>query len=142
MLRSNLARSIILVVAAVVIVAVVLFLRHKPVPTEGTLMPERQVTTSTVEMATTTEHGGVFTVTIQNYKFMPDVLPAVKRGDVIDFINYDPVAHRVYAKGFFGPYTLAPKNGLLELDTSTLAPGTYAYICDIHPSMKGTLTVK
>lgn len=31
--------------------------------------------------------------------------------------------------------------GTFELDTGTLAPGTYNYVCKIHPGMAGSLTV-
>lgn len=39
-----------------------------------------------------------------------------------------------------GPDLLLPPGSVYELDTSTLAPGTYVYICKIHPMM-GNLTV-
>ncbi len=140
MQASNQKKIIILVVAAAILVGAVLFLRQKPA--EGTPATQNQTGSSLPEVATTTEKGGVFTVMIQGYKFIPDVLPPVKRGDIIDFVNVDPVVHHVYAKGFFGPYTIAAKSGLFELDTSKLVPGTYTYVCDIHPGMTGTFTVR
>lgn len=40
-----------------------------------------------------------------------------------------------------GPGMLLGPGTVWELDTSALAPGTYNYVCKIHPGMAGTLTV-
>ena len=40
-----------------------------------------------------------------------------------------------------GPGKLLPPGSVFELDTGTLATGTYHYFCKIHPGMAGNLTV-
>ena len=40
-----------------------------------------------------------------------------------------------------GPGKLLAPGSVYELDTSSLAPGTYHYFCKIHPGMTGTLVV-
>ncbi|MBV9179149.1 MAG: hypothetical protein JO297_19125 [Nitrososphaeraceae archaeon] len=40
------------------------------------------------------------------------------------------------------PTTIPGKNIVLSLNSRVFNPGTYNYICIIHPWMKGTVTVK
>jgi|GEM_PF-3407123 len=40
-----------------------------------------------------------------------------------------------------GPGRLLGPGSVFDLDTSTLAPGTYTVFCKIHPGMEGTLTI-
>jgi plastocyanin len=78
------------------------------------------------------------TVKIRNFKFEPAKLTTAV-GKTVQFINLDEE-----------PHTATAMNGAFDskaLDTNqtwsytAIKPGTYPYICSIHPFMKGTLTV-
>ena len=77
-------------------------------------------------------------VKIQNFKFEPANVTIVE-GQTVQFINEDEE-----------PHTATSTDGLFDskaLDTNeswnytATKPGTFPYICSIHPFMKGTLTV-
>ena len=79
------------------------------------------------------------TVHIQNFKFVPAAL-TVTPGTVVTFINDDQAPHTVTAtnKSFDSE----------GLDTNQkwahtfVKSGTFAYFCEMHPYMHGTVTVK
>jgi plastocyanin len=79
------------------------------------------------------------TVHIQNFKYVPAAL-TVAPGTIVTFINDDQEPHTVTAtnKSFDSE----------GLDTNqkwahTFAKGgTFAYFCEMHPYMHGTVTVK
>ena len=80
------------------------------------------------------------TVSIQNFSFKPANI-TIKRGTKVIWINKDTTQHTATA------------NNARSFDSGTLGPGrrfshTFkragkkAYHCEIHPSMKGSVTVK
>jgi len=78
-------------------------------------------------------------VTIKDDAFSPVTLTIVS-GQTVTFVNRDDDAHTVTAT-----------NGSFDsrgLDTNAVwrhrfgVPGTYAYFCQLHPFMKGTIVVK
>ena len=79
-------------------------------------------------------------VAIGDFLFGPEKIEA-KVGETITWANTDDSPHQV---------TLAGANGrrsaiILKGQTETLTfnePGSYAYICGLHPNMKGTIEVK
>jgi plastocyanin len=77
-------------------------------------------------------------VAVANFAFAPAAL-SVQTGDTVTWTNMDDVSHTVTAdnaafdSGAFG-------HGMTFQLTAD-APGTYTYFCQIHPFMKGTLTV-
>ena len=77
-------------------------------------------------------------VAVANFAFVPAAL-SVQTGDTVTWTNMDDVSHTVSAdndafdSGAFG-------HGL-TFQLTAGAPGTYTYLCLIHPFMKGTLTV-
>ena len=79
-------------------------------------------------------------VAIGDFTFGPEKIEA-KVGQPITWANTDDSPHQV---------TLAGPNGrrsavILKGQTETLTfnePGSYAYICGLHPNMKGTIEVK
>ena len=71
-------------------------------------------------------------------KYEPETL-TVKRGDTIVWANKDPFPHSVTAKGAFDSHDIAA--GKSWKYTASKA-GEYAYICTLHPNMKGTLKVE
>ena len=78
------------------------------------------------------------TVEIRDFDFTPRDL-TVAIGARVTWTNRDSAPHTATAKGQWDTGTLD------KGDSATLTfdqPGTYSYICTIHPSMKGTLTVR
>jgi plastocyanin len=83
--------------------------------------------------------GGGNTVTITNFAFSPADL-TVKTGSTVTWTNNDPASHTITADaGAFSSDPVA-KGGTYQFTFSQ--PGTYAYHCSIHPSMKGTIIVQ
>ena len=77
-----------------------------------------------------------YTVNIQNNAFNPSSLQ-IPAGSTVKWVNLDPVQHEPKGNVFdSGPLN---QNGVFE-HTFNQA-GTYNYVCAIHPSMQGTITV-
>ena len=79
------------------------------------------------------------TVTIEATRFTPATL-TIKAGDSVTWVNKDPFPHTATSKagGFDSQLVAAGASW-------TFTPkkkGSFAYICTIHPTMKGTLQVK
>jgi plastocyanin len=81
------------------------------------------------------------TLDIQNFAYVPEPL-TVTAGQVISVTNQDAKAHTVTSStaGLFKADKIA--KGTPVTFTAPAAAGTYTYICDYHPKMKGTLIVK
>jgi plastocyanin len=78
------------------------------------------------------------TITIKDFSFAPEPL-TVKTGTTINVTNTDGTAHTVTAvKGAFDTGDIAG-DGTARITVDR--PGTYAYFCDIHQYMKGTIDV-
>lgn len=105
---------------------------------------DQSVTTQPITAATTQEpsqNAGSQTIKILNYAFTPENL-TIKTGTTVTWVNNDPVPHKLVvssgdAQGF-GSDNLS--NGGTYSYTFTKA-GTVNYFCQIHPMMKGTITV-
>ncbi len=78
------------------------------------------------------------TVVIDGVKYEPETV-TVKRGDTVIWVNKDPFPHTVTAKGVFDSHEIPA--GKSWKYTSRKA-GDYAYICTLHPNMKGMLKVE
>jgi amicyanin len=77
-------------------------------------------------------------VTIDNFKFDPATL-TVPVGSTVTWTNKDEEPHTVAAKdGSFHSSSLDTKGTYSFTFTK---PGTYDYICSIHPFMTGTVVV-
>jgi plastocyanin len=82
------------------------------------------------------EGGGA--VTIASFSFGPDAV-SVPAGATVTWTNHDPFEHSVVAQdGTFQSQDLSPGQSFAHAFT---APGTYQYVCGIHPTMHGTVTV-
>jgi plastocyanin len=78
------------------------------------------------------------TVTIKNFAYVPPRI-TVAAGTVVRFVNDDGEAHTVTAtdRSF-------DSEGLDTGEAWThrfMKPGTYAYFCELHPYMHGTVVV-
>ncbi|MFF4688030.1 cupredoxin family copper-binding protein [Streptomyces sp. NPDC001307] len=79
-------------------------------------------------------------VAIKNFAFSPATLK-IKAGTTVTWTNQDTDAHTVTSSGSGGPLrspTLATHGTYTYTFTK---PGSYAYVCTIHPFMTGTVEV-
>jgi amicyanin len=81
---------------------------------------------------------GTVQVGIVNFKFTPDTV-TIKAGTTVDWTNHDDIAHTVSFTGSGVHSDVLARNG--SYSHRFTAPGTYAYICSIHPFMHGTVIV-
>jgi plastocyanin len=82
---------------------------------------------------------GPGTVAIADFLFGPEKI-VVKAGQSISWTNVDDSPHQVTVQG----ETTLRTPVVLKGQSTTLAfeyPGTYGYICGLHPAMKGTIEV-
>jgi|GEM_PF-565815 len=93
-------------------------------------------TPGSVAVAPRTVQKGDTQVQIVNFTFSPATV-TIRAGQAVEWTNRDSVAHTVDFSGVIS-------NVLNRGDTYTqrfTAPGTYRYICSIHPFMHGTVIV-
>ena len=78
------------------------------------------------------------TVAINGFSFGPDAL-AVKAGQKVTWVNADDTPHQitVVGSGQRSEVMLKGQSATLQFD----AEGNIAYICGLHPTMKGSITV-
>lgn len=89
--------------------------------------------------------GRVFAVNMHRIAFDPAV-SHIRRGDAVRFANRDNVDHTVTADENVNSSQAGPfASGRLALGGSLTArfsrPGTYPYVCTIHPTMTGRVVV-
>jgi plastocyanin len=89
-------------------------------------------------MAVATADAAEHVVAIDGVAFDPPTL-TVERGDTVVWINKDPFPHTVTAAKTFDSHEIAAG---ASWKLTARKPGVYAYICTLHPNMKGTLTVR
>jgi plastocyanin len=79
-------------------------------------------------------------VAIDNSAFMPQTL-TVKAGTTVTWTNKDSIPHGIAAlKNAFSRSKILNTNDSYSFTFTT--PGTYAYICYLHPPMTGTIVVE
>lgn len=78
-------------------------------------------------------------VTISGMKFNPPSLE-VAVGDTITFTNEDAAPHTATAKS--GAFDTGRLEKGQSAQVTISAAGTFDYICEIHPAMKGSVTAK
>ena len=79
------------------------------------------------------------TVTMEGMAFVPATL-SVQRGDTVVWVNKDPFPHTATGqqRSFDSGEIAAGKTWKFVAGKQ----GTFAYVCALHPTMKGTLVVK
>lgn len=107
-------------------------------PVESQVVPE----TSVVEIPTEQEH----IVEIRDFKFLPNTL-TIKTGDSITWTNADGVSHTATGRSVPEDYNveLFATGKLAKGQSKTITlniKGTYEYVCEYHPRMKGTIIVE
>jgi plastocyanin len=78
-------------------------------------------------------------VTIQGFAFSPTPL-TVNVGDTVTWTNMDTAPHNATADN--GGFKTADMQQGQTASITVTTPGTYTYICTIHPRMMGTLIVQ
>ncbi|MET9849701.1 cupredoxin domain-containing protein [Streptomyces ossamyceticus] len=96
-------------------------------------------TASTSSAATSAGPGGA-RVVIENFTFGPANLK-VRPGTKVTVVNRDSEAHTVTATEDKVFDTGNITGGATVTFTAPSTPGSYSYLCTLHPNMKGTLTV-
>jgi plastocyanin len=81
----------------------------------------------------------VHTVTIDGFAFLPPVL-TVKQGETVEWRNTDPVPHTATGKEGGLDSGDISANGSYRFTAKK--KGRFAYICTLHPIMKGELVVE
>ncbi|MER6919311.1 cupredoxin domain-containing protein [Streptomyces spiralis] len=79
-------------------------------------------------------------VVINNFTFSPAML-TVKAGTKVTWTNQDSEAHTVTSDGSGGPLNSKAMNTGDTFSYTFAKPGTYKYLCTIHPFMTATVTV-
>ena len=81
-------------------------------------------------------------ISIENFSFKPTIL-TIAPGTAVTWVNNDEEPHNIVNVG--GSTRLFRSQGLDGGDKYTFVfdtPGTYSYICSVHPRMEGTIVVK
>jgi plastocyanin len=106
-------------------------------PAKETATP---VNTSVAASGTPQPAGGgkIVDVAIQGFAFNPESVK-ILAGDTVRWTNMDSATHTVKGRTTFESRSLAKGDTYEFIFTK---PGVYDYICSIHPSMKGTVTVE
>jgi plastocyanin len=100
---------------------------------------DSSATTKSSSSAGATKPVSTDAVTIKDYAFSPKSI-TVAAGTKVTWTNKDQFAHAIKdaASGQSGAGNIDP-NSTYSHTYST--PGTYPYVCAIHPNMHGTVTV-
>ncbi|MEU2117971.1 cupredoxin domain-containing protein [Streptomyces sp. NPDC016459] len=80
-------------------------------------------------------------IVIKDFRFEPADL-TVAPGTKVSVVNEDSTPHTVTAEAANAFDTSTIEGGKTATFTAPPTAGTYRYLCDIHQSMRGTLTVR
>ncbi|MEV6828478.1 cupredoxin domain-containing protein [Amycolatopsis sp. NPDC051102] len=80
------------------------------------------------------------TVAIKDFAFAP-ASTTVKKGTTVTWTNQDQDAHTVTSTGSGGPLRSPTLQTRQSYQYTFSAPGTFEYLCTIHPFMTATVTV-
>ena len=97
-------------------------------------------TSTSAEPTKTSVIPGEARIVIENFAFSPADLQ-VRPGEKVTVVNRDSASHTVTATGDKAFDTGTIRAGATATFTAPSTPGSYSYLCTIHPNMKGTLTV-
>ena len=80
-------------------------------------------------------------VTVANFAYSPDAL-TVHVGDTVTWDFHQPEApHNVVSGSGADEFNSGAPQGHGQFAHRFTQAGTYSYVCTVHPSMKGTVTV-
>ena len=122
--------------------AAVLQRRSQPACARSTLaalgLASIALTVAASASAAGTTKPAVHTIVIEAMVYQPAAL-AVRRGDTVVWSNKDPFPHTATAPGAFDSRAIAAGASWKFVAQRS---GNYDYICTLHPTMKGTLSVQ
>ena len=78
-------------------------------------------------------------ITIQNFHFMPETM-TVKAGTAVTWMNRDEEPHNVVSLDRV--FRSKAIDGGEKFTATFDKPGTYKYICAVHPQMRGQIVVQ
>jgi plastocyanin len=78
------------------------------------------------------------TVAMDGTRFVPETI-TVEKGDRVVWVNKDPFPHTATADGTFDSGSIAAGGSWSYVARK---PGELAYVCTLHPGMKGRLIVR
>lgn len=90
---------------------------------------------------TTEKKNAAVTVTVSDMEFSPAEI-TVNAGDTVTWKFSDRFPHNVQGMGDKAMGINSPIMNTGEWSYTFTAPGTFRYICSLHPQMRGTVTVK
>ncbi|MDO8557013.1 MAG: cupredoxin family copper-binding protein [Candidatus Jorgensenbacteria bacterium] len=133
---------IVLVVVGFVIIAAIMEAGisrygYKTVPQASAPANLAASTAAQGSNSTATIQESVAEVNIQNFSFNPAEV-SIKTGGTVRWTNKDSALHKIIINGITESQMMA-QDGSFEF--SFAKAGAYSYICSIHPSMKGIVTV-
>jgi plastocyanin len=96
------------------------------------------LTAAAVRFARPARAASAHTVAMDGTRFIPEKL-TVKRGDRVVWVNKDPFPHTATADGTFDSKSIAAGHSWSYVAHDR---GEFAYVCTLHPGMKGTLLVQ
>ncbi|MGW7524356.1 cupredoxin domain-containing protein [Streptomyces sp. NPDC054783] len=110
--------------------------------TPGTTMP---MSSPSMPMSSPSKNTAVapvsaHAVAIKNFAFSPATLK-IKAGTTVTWTNEDTDAHTVTSAGTGGPLRSSALATHGSYTYTFTKPGSYAYVCTIHPFMTGTVEV-
>lgn len=108
-------------------------------PASTTVAPTTTAAPTTTQPATTPPPGpNTVVITIVDFSFEPDTAE-VPVGTTVEWVNEDSFSHTVVADD--GSFVSEDVGSGDRFTFQFTEPGTYTYICGIHPSMTGTIVV-
>jgi plastocyanin len=106
----------------------------------GSSQATRNASKTSSPTASSGQAPSTFTLVIQNFAFHPADF-TVAPGTTITVINRDGVDHTFTARNHAFDTGDIPPGGTARV-RAPFAPGTYPYLCLIHPFMTGVMTVR
>lgn len=111
---------------------------------ESTAAPEAEATEPTTGRAETAETGEAreaVVVRIKGLKYEPSVVE-VAAGTTVRWVNDDPADHTVTSEEAGGPLASGVFEAGGSFEYTFEEPGEFAYVCEVHPFMKGMIVVE
>ena len=109
--------------------------------TKSTPSTTTAAATATGSAEPTASRPAAVTVDVHKMKFSPENV-TVKVGDTVTWKFSDKVPHAVQGIGDSAMGINSPIFDNGEWSHTFAVPGTYRYLCPLHPEMRGTVTVR
>ncbi|HEY2036940.1 MAG TPA: cupredoxin domain-containing protein [Steroidobacteraceae bacterium] len=91
--------------------------------------------------ATSVAHAAQSSITIRNYSFDPGMMK-IAAGATVTWINRDADVHTIKSQQGPEPFQSPALDSGGHYSFTFRHPGTYRYICSVHPFMRGVIVVQ